>query len=478
MKRTERNAEIRTLEQLRSMLAIDEPTGIPLAGSLALPDKVEGEPKQGFFAKQIRRRFNHLLGGMVHVVDANGGFYLTGDVDLPDSYESDQLSARVYVADQEMYRRIMIGGTIGAAESYMDGQWSTDNLTDLIRIMIRNLDHFTSLEKGWARIKNALHFVQHWFRHNSVANSKKNIHEHYDLGNDFYQLFLDPTMNYSSGLFQKQHLDATVEDPRATMEQASSQKMDSICRKLQINSLDHVLEIGTGWGAMAIFMAEQYGCRVTTTTISKEQHRLATERVKAAGLEQQVQVLLKDYRDLEGQFDKIVSIEMIEAVGHQYYDTYFSKCHSLLRDDGAMLLQAITIGEQNYEYHIRHVDFIGKYIFPGGSLPSVSALTRSVGRVSTMRMLYQEDITPHYARTLELWRMAFMDQLGKVRELGFDESFIRRWHFYLCYCEAAFAERRVHCTHVMFAKPLCKIDPYIEFNDAKTGLRNQSLLEN
>ena len=269
-------------------------------------------------------------------------------------------------------------------------------------------------------------------------------------------------MNYSSGIFQSNELDGLKSDPMELMHSASLRKMDRICQKLELNSLDHVLEIGTGWGGLACHMAMNYGCRVTTTTISAAQHEIAVQRVRELGLEDKVTVLLKDYRELEGRFDKIVSVEMIEAVGHEYYDTFFAKCNSLLADNGVMLLQSITIGEQNYEYHIRHVDFIGKYIFPGGSLPSISALTRSAGRVSPMRMIRQDDLTPHYARTLELWRVEFMKRLDQVRQLGYDESFIRRWHFYLCYCEAAFHERRVHCTHIMFAKPRCTIDPALK----------------
>jgi len=234
--------------------------------------------------------------------------------------------------------------------------------------------------------------------------------------------------------------------------------MDTICQKLQLSSLDHVLEIGTGWGAMAVYMASKYGCRVTTTTISQEQFNIAKERVAEAGVENLVTVLFKDYRELDGKYDKLVSIEMIEAVGHQYYDQFFKKCNQLLRDDGAMLLQAITIGEQDYDYHIRNVDFIGKYIFPGGSLPSISALSRSIGQVSKMRMIQQTDLTPHYQRTMLCWREKFLQKLDAIRALGYDEPFIRRWHFYLCYCEAAFAERRVHCTHLVFAKPYSKLD--------------------
>ena len=412
-----------------------------------------------FFANQIRRRFNGLIGGEVEVHDHLGDFVLPGSQRASDPYAEDLLRAKVYVGDADMYRRIMLGGTIGSAESYMQQQWTTDNLTSLIRIMIRNLEHFTRLEKGWAKVKNVWHYCQHALRHNSVANSRRNIYEHYDLGNDFYRLFLDPTLNYSSGVFADLSPEATTKE---SMLSASVRKMDSICQKLELSSLDHVLEIGTGWGAMAVHMASKFGCRVTTTTISQQQFNVASDRVKEAGLEKLVTVLLKDYRELEGQYDKLVSIEMIEAVGHQYYDQFFGKCNDLLRPDGAMLLQAITIGEQNYDYHIRNVDFIGKYIFPGGSLPSISALSKSVGRVSKMRMIHQMDITPHYERTMICWRQKFLAKLEPIRTLGYDESFLRRWHFYLCYCEAAFAERRVHCTHLMFAKPHSKLEPVFD----------------
>jgi cyclopropane-fatty-acyl-phospholipid synthase len=352
----------------------------------------------------------------------------------------------------------------------MEGEWVSDDLTSMIRLMIRNLDRFSNLEKGWARLKNVWYFLQHLRRKNSVEGSRQNIHEHYDLGNDFYQLFLDPTMNYSSGIFESPTGD---NETRAEMTLASIRKMDQVCRKLQLKPGESVLEIGTGWGGLAIHMAKHFGCRVTTTTISQEQHRLAVERVKQEGLEDRVDVLLKDYRNLTGKYDKIVSIEMIEAVGHQFYDEYFAQCSDLLHDDGAMLLQSITMGENDFDYHIRHVDFIRKYVFPGGCLPCVSALTQSVGRVSDMRMLYQEDITPHYVRTLRFWRSQFMSKLDEVRAMGYPDAFIRLWHFYLCYCEAAFAERRVHNIHLMFAKPKCPIDPAVDFADEERGLRGE-----
>ena len=409
-----------------------------------------GAPKPSFFRKQIHSRFDNLIGGDLTVIDRHGSKSVEASAQCEDG-----LQAKVLVGDDKFYRRIILGGTIGSAESYMDGEWVTDDLTSLIRIMIRNLDRFATLENGWARIKNSWHFLQHRFRKNSIEGSRKNIHDHYDLGNDFYRLFLDPTMSYSSGIFEV----AADHDEPTSMYQASVRKMDHVCQKLRLNSLDHVLEIGTGWGGLAIHMAKHYGCRVTTTTISQSQFNYAVERVEQEGLGSQVTVLLQDYRNLEGKFNKIVSIEMIEAVGHQFYDAYFSRCSSLLDDQGVMLLQAITIGEQNFAKHIRQVDFIRRYVFPGGCLPSVTALASSVGRSTDMRMLHQEDITPHYVETLACWRNAFMAKLDQVRQLGYSESFIRLWHFYLCYCEAAFAERRVHNTHLIFAKPKTQIDP-------------------
>lgn len=442
----------------------------------ALPKGPSGGQAQrgnGFFRRQIANRFHDLGSGSVEVFDRHGQMKL-GQSSLgsqagsgPNAFENGSaagarqpLAVKVLIGDTKFYRRTLLGGTIGVAESYMDGQWVTDDLTALIRIMIRNLDRFTKLEGSWAKLKNSLHFLQHLRRKNSIEGSRQNIHDHYDLGNDFYQLFLDPTMNYSSGVFASPAEDS---DDIANMHEASLRKMDMICDKLQLTSLDHVLEIGTGWGGLAIHMAQRTGAKVTTTTISREQHRLATERVKKAGLSDRITVLLKDYRELTGKYDKIVSIEMIEAVGHQYYDRYFSQCADLLTDDGVMLLQSITMSEQNFQFHIRHVDFIRKYVFPGGCLPSVTALANSVAKATDMRMLDQQDITPHYVKTLAHWRIQFMNKLPEVRALGYGESFIRLWHFYLCYCEAAFAERRVHNIHVMFAKPNCRIDPASNF---------------
>lgn len=348
------------------------------------------------------------------------------------------------VRDCALYRRMLFGGVVGAAESYMDGQWTVEDLTGLIRAMVRNIESFQKFDYGWAGISRRLGRVAFRLRRNSRSGSRKNISEHYDLGNDFYQLFLDETMNYSSGIFPSDD---------ATMYEASITKMDRVCQKLMLKPTDHLLEIGTGWGGLAIHAATHFGCRVTTTTISAEQYRMAVQRVEAAGLTDRVTVLNKDYRDLEGRFDKIVSIEMIEAVGAEYYDQFFGCCDKLLVDDGAMLLQAIIMNEQDYAGHLKSIDFIRKYIFPGGCLPSVSALSDSMRRKTRMRLTHLEEMTSHYVRTLQCWRERFMDNIEQVRELDFSETFIRKWMFYFCYCEAAFAERRTGSVQLMYAKP-------------------------
>lgn len=373
--------------------------------------------------------------------------------------QPDGLSVNLKVVDSAFFRRTLLGGTIGAAESYIDGDWGTDNLTDLIRIMIRNMDSVSKMERTWSKARMLLHRIKHARRKNTVSGSRKNIQDHYDLGNDFYGLFLDPTMNYSAGIFDPDIVAEKFPNCKSDLHGASLTKMDRICQKLSLRPTDHVIEIGTGWGGLAIFMATHYGCRVTTTTISKEQHAFATAAVAKAGLKNKVTVLLKDYRALEGQFDKLVSVEMIEAVGHQFLDSYFSKCSQLLKSDGAMLIQAILIGQQSYRSYRKGVDFIRAYVFPGGCLPSAVSLCQSVGRVTSMRMIDYEDMTQHYADTLRHWRTAFMNRLDAVRSLGFDEYFIRLWHFYLCYCEAAFAERRCQSVQIMFAKNRNLIDP-------------------
>jgi cyclopropane-fatty-acyl-phospholipid synthase len=355
------------------------------------------------------------------------------------------LSASIEILDPRFWADVALGGNTGAGESYMRGYWRPDDLTSVVRILVRNRDVLLKMDDGAGWISQPMYRLAHWLHRNNRDGSRRNIAAHYDLGNDFFQLFLDPTMNYSCGIFPSDDVD---------MEQASLAKMDAICRKLDLRPEDHLLEIGTGWGGLAIYAAGRYGCRVTTTTISRRQHELATARVAEAGLQDRVTLLLEDYRDLEGQFDKLVSVEMIEAVGHQYLDTYFAKCSELLKPEGMMLLQAITIRDQLYDESVKRVDFIKRYIFPGGFIPSVNAISDSVARASDMRLFHLQDIGPHYATTLRRWRERFFENIDAVRELGYPESFVRMWEFYLCYCEGGFLERQIGNVQMLLAKPL------------------------
>jgi cyclopropane-fatty-acyl-phospholipid synthase len=292
----------------------------------------------------------------------------------------------------------------------------------------------------------------HYLRRNTKAGSQKNIEAHYDLGNDFFELFLDETLTYSSGVFEKENM---------TLREASAAKYDRICRKLELGPEDHVIEIGTGWGGFAFHAVSHYGCRVTTTTISQKQFDLATQRVRDAGLDDRITVVLKDYRDLEGQFDKLVSIEMIEAVGHQFYDTYFETCSRLLKSEGMALIQAITITDQVYDQHKNSVDFIKRYIFPGSTIPSITALMNSMTRASDFKLFHLEDITSSYVKTLQQWRKRFLERLDQVRALGYSDAFIRAWNFYLTYCEAGFHERYIGDVQMLLVKPGCRREPIV-----------------
>jgi len=357
------------------------------------------------------------------------------------------LQAVITVQHPQLYTRIFFGGSIGAAEAYMDGLWSADDLTTVMRILALNQNAFEKMEKGLARLTAPLYKFYHFVRKNTRTGSRKNILAHYDLGNDFYSLFLDETMTYSCGIFERED---------STLKQASEAKYDRICRKLQLSAGDEVLEIGTGWGGFALHAARNFGVRVTTTTISEEQHQFAQNRIEAAGLQDRITLLKKDYRDLSGKFDKLVSIEMIEAVGHHFYNAFFHTCSRLLKDDGLMALQAITIGDQIFDRHKRSVDFIKRYIFPGSCIPSITAISNAVATASDLQLVHLEDITPHYARTLREWRRRFFGNIAKVKNLGFSETFVRMWDYYLCYCEGGFAERYINDVQMVFAKPLCR----------------------
>jgi len=348
------------------------------------------------------------------------------------------------------YASLVLGGSIGAAEAYMLGQWSCDDLPGLVRILVRNASVMFSMEGGFARLTQPALRLYHWLRRNTKRGSQWNIYAHYDLGNEFYSLFLDETMTYSCGVF---------ESPEATLAEASVEKYDRICRALRLKPNDRVVEIGCGWGGFAMHAAERYGCRVTGTTISQQQYDWATKRIEERGLSNRVHILREDYRDLEGVYDKLVSIEMIEAVGHQYLGQFLQCCSRLLKPDGLMALQAITITDQYYAQHVRTVDFIKRYIFPGSCLVSVTALCRTATRSTDLHAVHLEDITPHYAETLRRWRKAFFERIDEVRALGFDERFIRMWEFYLTYCEGAFDEHYIGDVQMVFAKPLYRSAP-------------------
>lgn len=391
------------------------------------------------FARQLLlKRMGRLEHGTLEVHDADS------TLRFGQPAEESAMRARIEVLHPQFWADAVFGGTTGAGEAYIHGLWKCDDLTALVRIMVSNRQVLEGVDGGATRLAALGRRIGHWLNRNSRDGSRRNISAHYDLGNDFFRLFLDPTMNYSCGVF---------ESPDATMEQASIAKMEAICRKLDLGPGDHLLEIGTGWGGLAMHAAGQYGCRVTTTTISRKQHALAAERIRAAGLQDRVELLLCDYRDLQGSYDKLVSVEMIEAVGHQYLDTYFKSCSRLLEPDGLMLLQGITIRDELYEQALKAVDFIQRFVFPGGFIPSVAAMSASLARSTDLQLLHLQDIGLHYATTLNRWRGRFFENVEAVRALGYPDSFIRLWEYYLCYCEGGFLERNIGNVQMLLAKP-------------------------
>jgi len=355
--------------------------------------------------------------------------------------------AELVIHDHTTWRDLVTGGSVGAAESFVAGDWSSPDLTALLRFFSRNLDTMNAFEDKFSWVSKPTLKALHWLNRNTPAGSRKNISAHYDLGNDLFQLFLDPTMMYSSAIYPSAD---------STLEEAAVYKLDTICKKLDLQPEDRVIEIGTGWGGFAIHAAKHYGCHVTTTTISQEQLELARERVKAEGLEDRITLLFDDYRDLTGQFDKLVSIEMIEAVGPQFLDSYLSQISTLLKPDGLALVQAITMPEQRYDRALKNVDFIQRYIFPGSFIPSFGAIITSMRRGSDLVLTHSEDFGFHYARTLRDWCDRFMANRKTLLERGYDEAFQRLWHFYFAYCEAGFSERAIGVAHLVLAKPANK----------------------
>ncbi|MEF1323252.1 SAM-dependent methyltransferase [Vibrio owensii] len=359
-------------------------------------------------------------------------------------YNGEPVAATIEVKHPGFYSRLLQGGSIAAGEAYMDGWWDSPDLTALMKLMALNLRALDKLEEQGSWLTKLLYKFSHWSNRNSEENSRKNIHAHYDLGNNLYEAFLDTNMLYSSALYN--HADDSLE-------QAQINKMDRLCQQLELKPTDHVVEIGTGWGAMAIYMAEQYGCQVTTTTISEEQHAYAEQKIKERGLENRITLLKEDYRNLTGTYDKLVSIEMIEAVGKQFLPSYIKVCESLLKSGGLMAIQAITIADQRYDYYSNNVDFIQKYIFPGGFLPSVTSLTQATTKYSDLVTRDLFDIGLDYAKTLNEWHLRFNRAESEVRSFGYDDRFVRMWRYYLSYCEGGFLARTISAVHMTFQRP-------------------------
>ena len=413
-----------------------------------VPEAITGQSvaRPGMLARLARgallKRLARLRDGALTIQDGHETFRFGART------ERCGLAASITVKSPEFWSLSAFGGTVGAGEAYIHGYWRCDELTALVRIMVLNRHVMADMESGFAASSgSALRRVLHWANRNSRRGSARNIAAHYDLGNDLYRLMLDETMAYSCGIYLSEE---------ATLHEASIAKFDAVCRKLALTPSDHLVEIGTGWGGLAIHAAERYGCRVTTTTISREQHDFAQAKIAERGLSDRITLLFEDYRDLKGQFDKLVSIEMIEAVGARYLDTYFRKCSALLKPTGAMLLQAITLQDQYYAHALRSVDYIQRFVFPGSFIPSIQAITASVTRVTDMKLFNLEDIGPHYAPTLRMWRERFFANIRRVKELGYPDSFVRLWEFYLCYCEGGFAERQLGDVQMLLTKPDCR----------------------
>ncbi|HDS1037173.1 TPA: class I SAM-dependent methyltransferase [Stenotrophomonas maltophilia] len=401
--------------------------------SVALP---RPGPLDAFLRRRLLAQLAPLHDGQLRVRDA------FGEVLLGEG--SAELQATVTIEDPAFYRKVAAQGSVGAGESYIHGDWHCDDLVALVRLLVRNRDLLDGMERGPARVAGWLLRGWNRLRRNSRDGSRRNIAAHYDLGNDFFALFLSPDLMYSSALYAQ---------PDEPLEVASQRKLDRICQQLRLQPGDRVVEIGTGWGGFALHAARHYGCHVTTTTISAEQHALAVQRVQDAGLQERVTVLMQDYRDLQGQFDKLVSIEMIEAIGAEFLDTYMGTLQRLLKPDGVALLQAITIEDHRYEQARRSVDYIKRFVFPGSFIPSINAIMAAKTRASDLQLIAQQDFGHSYAWTLRAWRQRFLAQRAAVAAQGFDDRFCRLWEFYLAYCEGGFLERSIGVSHLLLARP-------------------------
>ncbi len=360
------------------------------------------------------------------------------------------IECAVKVNSNDLFKKFILFGDIGFGEAYVDGDWETDNITNFIKWVLLNVSHVPTLSGNkftkqiGLNLLNFVNKIDHAFRKNSLAGSKKNIAEHYDLGNEFYELWLDKTLTYSSAWFKLEDED---------LETAQLNKYQRLCDQLQLSPTDHVLEIGSGWGGMAAYMASNYGCKVTTITLSTEQHKLAKSRMKKEGLDHLVSVELIDYRLVKGEFDKIVSIEMMEAVGAKYLPTYFQTIEKLLKPQGVVAFQVITCPDNRFESLRKGVDWIQKHIFPGSLLPSVGFINETINKTTNFTLVDLKDLGLDYAKTLNIWHKQFNANIDKVKDLGFDERFLRKWNYYLCYCEAAFAMRNINVMQMTYVRP-------------------------
>ena len=398
--------------------------------------------RSGFYENAVVSALCKMNRGFLNLSLPNGENLEIGE-------KNSTIRANLVIKNHQFFKRVVLYGDIGFGEAYVDGLWETDNITNIIKWIILNIENAPSVSGN--KVKNIGLNLFKWFnrmyhngRSNSIIGAQKNIAEHYDLNNDFFATFLDPSMTYSAAYFKTSDLSLAA---------AQEEKYNRLCEQLQLKATDHVLEIGSGWGANAIFMAKNYGCKVTSVTISKEQQKLAQQRVEAAGLTNKVDIIIKDYRDIEGEFDKIVSIEMLEAVGHNFYETYFAKCAEVLKPNGILAFQVITSPDSRYDHLRKGVDWIQKHIFPGSLLPSVAQLNKAINHTSDLTMVDLKDLGLDYAKTLKLWFEDFNQKVNEVKALGFDDRFIRKWNYYLNYCEAAFEMRNINVMQMVYTRP-------------------------
>jgi cyclopropane-fatty-acyl-phospholipid synthase len=416
----------------------------PMPKDRSLSKLVAQLPVLDSFCKSLLfGKFKSLKHGLIKIQDRSQGAveeYIFGE-------EDKNLSVKVTVNRSRFYSRTLLGGSIGNAESYVDQDWETDDLTNLVRLFVLNRDVLQGIDNGIGSLLQPIQKYFHGLHRNTIKGSRENIRSHYDIGNDFFKLFLDESMMYSCAFFETKDTDLYT---------ASMKKVETVVKKLKLKPTDHLIEIGTGWGTLAIYAAKNYGCRVTTTTISEEQYKYAVAKVKEAGLEDQVKVLFEDYRNLTGTYDALVSVEMIEAVGLDHLETYFEKCSSLIKPDGLMVLQAITIKDQNYESARKSVDFIQRHIFPGCGIPSVHAMMNAVTKRTDFNLLHQEDFAEDYAQTLKHWAQRLERKEHEITKLGYPDFLYRLWQYYFSYCEGGFRERAIGLSHLVLGKPLHK----------------------